>query len=103
MKKLKLIDRLLLPSILPQKSDFVTLKIVKDINEKVDIAQDEIVKYEIKAVQDGVMGWNKDGSEATFEIEFTELENGVIKKSLEELDEKKELRMSLYGLVEAFL
>lgn len=102
-KTLTLLDRVTLPSALPQKSDIKTMIIVNDIAKKVQLSQKELKDYEITALPNGAMGWNTKGANAKFPYTFTDLEEQTIKTSLKELDEKKDLTSDHIGLWNLFV
>lgn len=89
--KLNLADKISLEFFLPEKTGFKDLIIKDDILKKTRLTQEEVVKYDIKE-EDGRAFWNKEGAEAEFEIEFTELEVIFLRSAFTELSEKKELK-----------
>ena len=100
---LTLLDRVMMPSVLPTQGDFKTLLIVNDINNKVKISQKELQLYNVTALQNGALGWNDKGKNASFDYAFTELETAEIKKALNKLDEEQKLSVDHIGLYKAFV
>lgn len=101
--KLKLLDRAMLPTVLPKEGNLVTIRIVKDIVSKVDLTQKDFVSYDIKPLESGGLTWDNKYNDVTFDIDFTELEVNEIKKALKVLDETNKLNTYLLGLVDIFL
>jgi hypothetical protein len=101
---LKLLERIQILSVLPSKGDIKTLKVVKDIDTKITITQDEILKYDFKVSEDGKNYlWNELGKTEELEVEFTILELDEIKKALKALETKQELSKSLLDLYIKFV
>lgn len=100
--KLNLADRVLLGSFLPEKTGLKDLIIKNDILDKTKITQEDILKYQI-AENENATTWNKDGASAVFEIEFTELEIVLLKSSIKDLAEKKELTMHHLSLAKQLI
>ncbi len=101
-KALSLLDRVTLPSALPQKSDIKTMIIVNDINTKIKITQKELKDFEVTALPNGALGWNQKGIDSKFEYEFTDLEDQTIKEGLTGMNERKELTSDHVGLWNLF-
>ena len=98
---MKILDRLVLQNILPNKTSFEDLIIRKDILQKVEITQEELNLIEFKTVEnkltwDGTKDPNK-------EIIFTESEKNLIKKSLKSISEKNELEENMMDLYKEFV
>ena len=102
--KVTLVERIQILTLLPEKGDLKTLRIVKDIESKLVITQDEIVNYNFKLTEDGkAYSWNEEGRAATLDVEFTNLELDEIKKVLKALETKQELSKSLLDLYIKFV
>jgi hypothetical protein len=94
--KLSTLERLSLPTILPDKDNIDRLLIRKSIVEKTEIGIEESNKIELK--QEGsVLRWNAEGK---FEkdYDFSETEINYMKNCIDDLSNKKELRASLIDL-----
>lgn len=99
--KLNLAERINLLTILPKEGDFLTLKVLRDLIDKVGIKDGEFKKYKI--VQDGdQISWDS-SLEDLFEIEFGEKQLDIIIKSLKDLDRTKKLRSEHFSLYEKFV
>lgn len=101
--KLTILDRITLPSILKTEANYTTLIINKDIKKKVEITQDELVKYKFKNLPDGNLAWNITKEDNTFEYEFTSLEVGEITACLNKLEQDNKLTEDHIGLYELFV
>lgn len=95
---LTLKDRLILGHALPTKGDATSMIIVRDIAKKVEINQEEIEKYKIKSVGQQTT-WN---CADVFSYEFSAPEKELLKKTFEDLSNKKELSAELLDLYQAF-
>lgn len=109
MKKVKdtitltLLERVILPSILKKEADYKTLIINKDVQKKIEVTQEEVKKYEIKATEDRGLNWNQKGLAAKFEYDFTEMEKLEIKLALTKMDEEKKLTSDYVSLYDKFV
>lgn len=92
--KLTIKDRIQLPSLFPQKGNLIEVQLIEDIAGKIKIDQKTI--KEIGFVQEGTgYKWEK---EADIEVEFTALELEMLKTTVKDLDEKKEIDFSIGAL-----
>lgn len=103
MKKMKLLDRIILPTVLPQEGNLITIRIVKDILKKVELSQDDFVKYGILPGEKGGLYWEAKHNEVDFEYDFTDLEVSEIVKGLKKLDSENKLTKDMLGLADIFL
>lgn len=101
--ELSLLDKLIFPSILKKEGSFEDMIIVKDIKKKINITQDEVKEYNLQSLNTGGIIFNEKGSEAKFEIEFTELETKMIKEGLKKLEEDKKLTEDHLDLYKKFI
>lgn len=107
--KLKLIDRLTLPTIFPTHSSFEKLIIIADIQKKIAITQDETNEFDIKTkIVDQEKGfsnvfWNKKGDTKEFDIEFTESESNLISELLKKTSSEEKLTPQLFPLYKLFV
>lgn len=100
--ELKILDKIMITSILPFEGNIKTLIIVKDLKDKISLTQDELLKYDIQATENGGIKWNKEGEDAIFTIEFTELEKNEIKCALKKLDSENKLSIDMLRIVKLF-
>jgi len=99
--KIKLIDRITINSILPDKGNLKELTIRNDIREKVQLKQTEFEDFEMKFTETTI-GFNQKGSDAEFEFEFTDAESDEMKSILNKLNEKSELTIQSARLCKIF-
>jgi len=101
--KLKILDKVMIPSVLPEKGNIITMTIIKDIISKVALTQNDIEEYSITTLPNGSLKWIEPKEDAFFEIEFTDLEVTEIKKGINALDAKQEIVSDMMGLVNIFI
>jgi len=100
--KIKLIDRITLPTIFPEKSSFEKLIIVADIQKKVAITQEEVKEFEIQSEND-MIKWNEKGGTTEFDIDFTESETNLISDLLKKLSTDESLTARTLQLYKLFV
>lgn len=104
MTKLSLTERVQILSILPREGDIKTLRIVKDLAEKVNITKEEIEKFQFELSPEGnAYTWNKEGTESVLAAELTKYEEDEIRSALMKLEGTRKLSMSLVPLYERFV
>jgi len=94
--KLSIKDRIHLPILFPAKSDLVTLRLVKDIVAKTEITQGEVKKVKLVPTEGGYK-WDKEQDEGV-EVKFTDLELGVLKERIQEMDKAKDIPAEMADL-----
>lgn len=94
--KLTISDRLQLARLYPQKESLKNQILIKDIQEKVKITQEELEKYEIKEDK-GLILWNKEKAEEKA-VDFTDMEIALLREQIKSLDEKKEVTQNILDL-----
>ena len=99
--ELSVLDRITIGNILPQKGDYISLVLKQAILEKIKITPKEIEEYELKSDGDNIK-WNASkAKDVAFVLE--ESEKSFIKKTLQDLDTKKELAENMVGLYKKFI
>jgi len=99
--KLNVLERLSLLQILPAESDFATLKIVRDLQNKVGLNEEEFKEYGIE-LENGSYKWNEKGrNEKDFELGDKSVE--IIKAQLKEIDEQKKVTGRIMTLYDKFM
>jgi hypothetical protein len=96
-------ERLVLLDLLPNEGNYLTLKLVRKLREKLSFDEDELKDCEI--AQDeatNTVRWSQD-KDVPKKMEFSDFEKDVIKKSLQELDDKKKLEPKHMSLYEKFV
>lgn len=99
--ELTIIERIRLLSILPKEGNFITLRLIKGLTEKIGFSPQEITDFEIKE-ENGMVHWNEKGN-IPINIEFLDAENDLIKKELKALDSVNKLTMDLFTIYEKFI
>lgn len=88
-RALGIMDRVLILSILPQKGNIVTMRIVSEFQAEVGFSDKEIRDWKIKQTETGVV-WDGSKSSAK-EFKIGESIISVLKEQIKELDEKGEI------------
>ena len=101
--KLGLLDRLVVMGLLPQESNFATLKIVTDLQLQLGPTEEEFKKAGLSAAPNGgviAKDWN-----AVEEKEFTfgEIAEGIIVDALKKMDKEKKLKREFMSVYEKFI
>jgi len=100
--KLKIIDRLLLNSVLPVENDILTLKIVRKIREDCSFDEAETKQIGFAKTEDGSGTIWKDNS-VEKEIEIGEKGVDIIFNALKEMNKNKKLTENHFHLYELFV
>ena len=94
-------ERLGLLQILPMKGNFATLKILTQLRLTLSFTEDEIKEWKIVEDKENQrVNWGVDGVK---EIPIGETATGMIVDALRELDRKKDLPITLFGIYEKFI
>lgn len=102
--KLTLKDRILIPSLLPEKGSFEQLTVCEDILAKTRITQDEIVDFQISTnAESNSVTWDLKDKEDAFYYEFTALEKNEFKKALASLNEAGKLPKDYLNIYKLFV
>lgn len=98
--KLRLKERFMLIQVLPQIGNYVTLKILRDLQESLAVTEEDIKKYNIKYEKE-MASWD-DSKDVGVEIEIGPEASRIIRRTLKALDEKNELAADHLDLFESF-
>ena len=94
-------ERLMTLGLLPKESNFVTLKVTRDIENELSFSEKELADYEI-VVNAGSCTWNQDKvKDKKINIGLAGLE--IIRKELKKLDDENKLTKDHLSLCEKFL
>ena len=101
--KLNLFERLVVMSLLPAESNFITLKIIRDLQTVLAPTEEEYKLAGLKAAEGG--GVNADDWNAVpeKEIVFGDIAKSIIVDALKKLDEAKQLKMEQFSVYEKFI
>lgn len=99
--QLSLLERLLVPTILPQQGGIVELRVAQEVLECVQLTSDELEEWEVKDGPEGRVTWNPDKA-TEVEIALSDPGKAMIRKALKELEEGKQLERNHVSLYEKF-
>ena len=99
--KFTVAERAILMQILPQESDYLTYKILRDLKSNIGFSEDELVEFEI-VHKDGKMTWNRT-KEKEKEITIGEKGLEIIENSLKRLNDEKKITDISGPLYERFM
>ena len=100
--KLTVHERLIVPALLPDKEDFLTLRILRKLREELSFTEEEHKKFKIKV--DGTqVYWDKKADDDPKDIEFGDIATKLIVEKLKSMNEKKELTADHISLYEKFV
>ncbi len=100
MKSLTVLERLILPSVLPAKGKFLELTVKDEITNLCKFTSEEVEAIELKQNEKG-MTWDQSKAQDK-EVELTDTQVSTIKKALKEMDEKGELTSEHMSLFKKF-
>ncbi len=94
--KLNIQERLVALGLLPKESDFITLRLIRELKGKLSLSAEELTEYEVKN-NGNSYSWNAKGTIGIeLELKLKELE--LIRLGLEKLDTDKKLTELHYSL-----
>ena len=93
-------ERLILISVVPQEGNFVTLKVIRSLQEALSFSEEEHKLYKF-VESEGTVTWD-DTTEQVKEVEIGEKATDIIVEALKKLDESKQLKLEHYSLYEKF-
>ena len=101
--KLGLLDRLVVMGLLPQESNFATLKIVTDLQLQLGPTDEEFKKAGLApAPNGGIIAKDWDAVEEK-EFTFGEIAEGIIVDALKKMDKEKKLKREFMSVYEKFV
>jgi len=100
--ELNIVERMILIQILPREGDFVTLKIVRDLQGVVGFSEEEYKEFELREVENGTYAWNSKGN-LPKEIPIGEKATDIIVDALKKLNNEKKLTEHMVSLYEKFI
>ena len=94
-------ERLAILSVLPEKGDFVTLKVLNKLRMSLALTEEEIKNWNVSQDTETMMvSWGENGEA---EIPIGEVATGIIVDALRDLDKRKELLPQHYDVYEKFI
>jgi len=100
--KLKVLDRIHVGQLMPEKGGLATMLTKKSITDKVTLTEKDLKAVEWDDLPNGQATWNSEKDTGRI-MGFTGLETELIVRQLRELDEKKELTTGHVPLWELFV
>jgi len=98
---LSVADRLVLLQILPDKGDYVTLKVLTTLRLNLGLTEEEIKMWGVEHDQaSGKVSWEENG---IAEIPIGEVATGLIVDALRDLERDKRLPIQAFELYEKFI
>lgn len=94
--ELNIRERYVLIGVIPERGNFETMSTIESIQKLLYPSEKEVKEFGIKQEAEAIR-WNQKG-ELSVEIEFSETQLTLIKKTLETLSEKDNLSMSQYQI-----
>jgi len=88
--KLNLWERFTLPTVYPKRGSYADHVVVRDLNRKLEITQDEVDKHSITQLPDGSFTWSNAGSSEK-EFEFTDFEIRTIRNNIQQANSANNL------------
>jgi len=104
--KLRINERINLLELLPKENDFLTMKKISELAERLNFTDEEVKQYEIKvspAQMGGRWTWNKKGQDYKADIEIGEIGEKEIVEALKKKNEEKQLKAFEVSLYEKFV
>lgn len=98
---LGLADRFALLGLLPAEGSYITLKLIRDLGNKLGLSDAEHTKYNVK-IEGNQVRWDLSGNEPV-EIEFGEAEAGLLSEALKKMDKDGKLEPKLLSVYEKFV
>ncbi len=98
---LKLRDRLGVLGVLPKEGDFLTLKIIRKLQDELSFTEEEIKELEI-VQSNGQIKWSAE-KDVGKEIEIGEKANDVIVLALSKLNDQKKLQLEHMDIYDMFI
>lgn len=99
-KKLTCGERLIVLNIMPKEGNFVTLRMIRTLVDKLGLTAEEIVDFGIVETN-GQVRWGPMGS-VEKEFEFAQAEVDLIKKQLKKMDDDGKLTNDTFSVYEKF-
>ena len=99
---LKVLNRLILLNILPKQTNFLALKLIKDLEDKISFNENEQKELELKILENGLPAWNGEKDKGK-EFEIGEKTQDIIIDALKKLDKDNKLTKDHFSTYEMFV
>ena len=99
---LRVLERLSLLALLPNEGDFTTLRIVRELRERLSFTEEEHKGLDFRRTDSGEVEW-KAAADPEREFEFSPLELSIITEALKKADKAKKLTLDHMSVYEKFM
>lgn len=100
--KLGVLDRLLILNILPKEGNIITLRLIRDIIQKVGLSDKELKDLKMKQIDNGRVTWDN-SKEIIKDINLGESAIGIISDEFKRLNKDKKLTMEHMNVYDKFV
>ena len=100
--KLNTLERIVINGLLPTEHNFLTLKIVGDLQRQLAFSEEEKQRLELTPSPQGGLKWKPEADQA-IEIEIPETAEAIIIEQLKALDSKQKLTADHLSTYEKFI
>jgi hypothetical protein len=94
-------ERLMVLGVLPKEGNFVTLKVIRNLIDKLGLTTEEIEKFEV-IQEGGQVTWKQEGN-LPIDFDFDNVEVDIIKHELKKMDSENRLKVELLPVYEKFV
>ena len=98
--ELNILERFTLLGLLPKEGSFMTLKLIRDLSNKVGFSAEELTEYEITQTGESVHWNTKKDKGKSFNFKIKEIE--LVNEQLKSLDIDKKLTNQHFSIYEKF-
>jgi len=95
--KLTVKDRLTFQTLYPKQSNLINQTLVRDIDKKVSLTQEEQKLIGLKTVREGVIRWDEE-ADAAKNVKFTDTEISFLKSQVDRLDKAEQINQDILDL-----
>lgn len=99
--KLNVKDRLVLLGILPKEGDFITLKIVRELQGLLSFTEEEVKVYKFDTAE-GFIKWDAK-ADVPIEVKIGAKAKEIISDAFKEMDKQKKLTLEHINIYERFI
>jgi hypothetical protein len=102
--QLSIKERIMILNLLPKETNFITLKLIRDLENDLGFSENEINDFEIKTNENSITWDNKKEIElGEKDIKINDKIKEIINKILKKMDEEEKITKDHYSLCEKFL
>jgi hypothetical protein len=99
--KLNCGERLIILNVMPKEGNFITLRMIRNLVQKLGLTAEEIVNFQVEEAPGGQVRWGPMGA-IEKEFEFAQAEVDLIKKQLKKMDDDGKLTNDTFTVYEKF-